>query len=185
MNTLAEQAGYFLEIQDYLVAGVEGLFLDYGLPVSHSMGAGAVNVSAQSAMAVVGYAAPTMRGALLLMSSRGLIEGLQPAAIRIVSPSDASLCDILGEFANMLAGRIKNRLVARNVAPLLSTPAAMIGDKLSFPAPTGGMSAWHHFGSEAGTIYVRLDTTFDKDFALSDQSPALGEGEMVLFSETQ
>ena len=100
-------------------------------------------------------------------------------------PSEASLRDVLGEFCNMLSGRMKNRLVTRGIAPLLSTPTAVFGDDLKLPVPTGGVSAWHRFSSKAGDIYVRLDATFEADFTLRPEDPVaeppLNEGEMVLF----
>jgi CheY-specific phosphatase CheX len=185
MRTLTEQARYFAEIQEFLVKGALDLFEGHGLPVQHSIGAAAVTIAGPSVMAVIGYAATTVRGSLLLLTSRAVVATLQPAEIRTGPPSEALLRDVLGEFCNMLSGRMKNRLVTRGIAPLLSTPTTIFGDDLQLPVPTSGVSAWHRFSSPAGDIYVRLDATFEIDFTLpSDDSPVdppLGEGEMVLF----
>jgi CheY-specific phosphatase CheX len=185
MRTLTEQAQYFAEIQEFLVKGALDLFEGYGLPVEHSIGAAAVAIAGPSVMAVIGYAAPTVRGALLLLTSRAVVATLQPVEIRMDVPSEASLRDVLGEFCNMLSGRMKNRLITRGIAPLLSTPTAVFGDDLKLPVPTSGVSAWHRFSSKAGDIYVRLDATFELDFTLPSEDvvadPPLNEGEMVLF----
>ncbi len=95
------------------------------------------------------------------------------------------LRDVLGEFSNMLIGRVKNQLVTRNVAPLVATPTTIFGDDLTLPAPTSGMSAWHKFASPVGDLFVRLDATFEKEFALDpidgNAAVPLTEGDMTFF----
>jgi CheY-specific phosphatase CheX len=185
MRTLVEQGQYFAEIQEYLVKGSLDLFKSYGLPVEHAIGAPSLHIGGPSVMAVIGYAATTVRGSLLLLTSRAVVAALQPAELRDEPPTEAALRDVLGEFCNMLVGRMKNRLVARGIAPLLSTPTTIFGDDLKLPVPTSGMSAWQRFSSSAGDIHVRLDATFDLDFALPEGesgAPDLPvEGETVLF----
>ena len=186
MRTLTEQAQAFAQFQDYLVNGALELFRGYGLPVEHSLGASAVNVQGPAVMAVIGYAAPTVRGALLLLTSRAVVAELQPAEIRTGPPTETMLRSILGEFCNMLIGRIKNQLVAHELLPLVSTPTTIFGDDLQLPVPTSGMSAWHRFASPAGDIFVRLDATFEAEFALGAARQGTGvarEGEMVFFGE--
>jgi hypothetical protein len=187
MQTLTEQATAFAEIQSYLVAAANGLFGDYGMPVEHSFG-GTADTRGQSVMAVIGYAAESVRGAVLLLTSRAVVDALQPAELRGTGlPDDVVLCDVLGEFANMLLGRVKNQLATRSVAPLMATPTTFVGDDLALPAPKSGLSAWHRFACGPGDIFVRLDATFEATFALArevEPAPArLLEGEMILFSE--
>jgi len=185
MRTLVEQAQYFAEIQEYLVKGSLDLFEGYGLPVKHALGAPSVDISGPSVMAVIGYAATTVRGSLLLLTSRAVVAALQPVELRDEPPTEGVLRDILGEFCNMLIGRMKNRLVSRGVAPLLSTPITIFGDDLKLPVPTSGVSGWQRFSSPAGDIHVRLDATFEVEFELSkDEATAAklpSEGETVLF----
>jgi CheY-specific phosphatase CheX len=185
MRSLVEQAQYFAEIQEYLVKGSLDLFKSYGLPVEHATGAPAVNISGPSVMAVIGYAATTVRGSLLLLTSRGVVAALQPPELRDEPPTEALLRDVLGEFCNMLIGRMKNRLVSRGIVPLLSTPTTIFGDDLKLPVPTSGVSAWQRFSSAAGDLHVRLDATFESDFALTAEdtsaAPLPVEGDTVLF----
>jgi CheY-specific phosphatase CheX len=185
MHTISEQAQYFAQIQDYLVVGAVDLFREYGVPVEHSLGAAAVKIEGASVMAVIGYAAKTMRGALVLLTSGDVAVALEPQEIRSGTPNETTLRDVLGEFCNMLIGRIKNQLVSRDVIPLVATPTTIFGYDLQLPIPTSGMSAWHRFAGPVGDIYVRLDATFEMEFALSSakmgsEAPAR-EGEMVLF----
>jgi CheY-specific phosphatase CheX len=185
MRTLTEQAQNFVEIQEYLVMGSLDLFESHGLPVRHAIGAPAVDIRGPSVMAVIGYAATTVRGAVLLLTSRAVVAALQPPELRDEPPTEALLRDVLGEFCNMLIGRMKSRLISRGIAPLLSTPTTIFGDDLKLPVPTSGVSAWQRFSSAAGDIYVRLDATFEVDFALKTEEPNAPkpptEGDTVLF----
>jgi hypothetical protein len=187
MQTLAEQASAFAEIQGYLVTAADELFLAYGMPVEHSFG-GAADTRGQSVMAVIGYAAESVRGAVLLLTSRPVVDALQPEEVRTTGlPDDIILCDVLGEFANMLLGRVKNQLATRELSPLMATPTTFVGDDLGLPAPKSGLSAWHRFACASGDIFVRLDATFEANFALAPRVettvPPMREGEMILFSE--
>lgn len=188
MRTLAEQATSFAEIQSYLVTAASELFLAYRMPVEHSFG-GTADTRGQSVMAVIGFAAENVRGAVLLLTSRAVVDALQPDEVRATGlPEDVLLRDVLGEFANMLLGRVKNQLAARSLAPMVATPTTIVGDDLALPAPKSGLSAWHRFSCGAGDIFVRLDATFEADFALAPEteetsSARLREGDMILFSE--
>jgi CheY-specific phosphatase CheX len=185
MRTLVEQSRYFAEIQEYLVKGSLDLFDEYGLPVQHATGAPSVDIEGPSVMAVIGYAATTVRGALLLLTSRTVVAALQPADIRDEPATEALLRDVLGEFCNMLIGRIKNRLVTRGIAPLIATPTTIFGDHLKLPVPTSGVSAWQRFSSPSGDIHVRIDATFEVDFSLAEEGTSTeqlpAEGETILF----
>lgn len=184
-QTLAVHAKAFGELQAYLVNASTDLFGHYRLPVEHTLG-GAVSTPGPSAMAVIGYAADHVRGSVLLLTSRAMVRALQPIELRTtLPPDDATLRDVLGEFANMLLGRVKNKLATRAVAPLLATPTTILGEDLALPAPRSGLSAWHRFSSAGGDIFVRLDATFEAGFVLGPEAEpgpdALREGDMVMF----
>src|SRR5579872_955110 len=187
MFRIAEEAQAFAQFQEYLVLGCVDLLLHYGLSVEHTLGAAAADVRGPAVMAVIGYAAPTVRGALLLLTSRELVAELEPREIRTAAPSDVFLRDVLGEFCNMTIGRVTRRLAGHAIAPLISTPTTISGSGLYLPAPTSGMSAWHRFASAKGDLFARLDAAFEPSFYLApaDESayaPML-EGGMVIFAE--
>lgn len=187
MRTLVEQAQAFAQVQVYLVQGATDLFAHYGVRVQHSLGSAAAEIRGPAVMAVIGYGAPTVRGALLFLTSRDVVAELQPRELRTEVPTEDLLRDVLGEFCNMAIGRVKNQLVGHAIAPLVSTPTTIFGNDLRLPAPMSGMSAWHRFASTPGDIFVRLDAAFDAEFVLgaagSDSSPSMPEGDMVLFAE--
>src|SRR5258708_17860234 len=167
MSSIAERALAFAELQEYVVKGSQEIFAFYGMPVEYSV-VGNLVIKGLAIMAIIGYAANNMRGALLIVTSRDVVCALQPEEVRAsFKSSEEALRDVLGEFANMLAGRVKNQLVTRRIAPLLTTPTTVFGDDLQLPVPTSGMSAWHNFKGALGSIFVRFDATFETEFMLT------------------
>jgi CheY-specific phosphatase CheX len=184
MSTLTERAHSFAEIQDYLVKSTSDLFGAYGMRVEYSTG-GAAEVHGSAVMAIIGYAAESVRGMLLILTSHAVVDALTPKEVHGSGAMADVSRDVLGEFSNMLLGRVKNQLVLRDVAPLLTTPTTVFGDDLQLPAPISGMSAWHTFTGAAGSLFVRFDATFEAGFALAPavdgQSPSPVEGEVMMF----
>jgi CheY-specific phosphatase CheX len=185
MRVLADRGTWFAEIQEHLVEAATDLFRAYGNPVDHSL-EGCVDTTGENVVAIIGFGARGVRGAVLLLAPHQVVDGLQPEGMRALDcPEDALLRDVLGEFANMLLGRIKNQLAMRALSPMLATPTTMLGRDLVLPAPRSGLSVWHRFAGATGDIFVRLDATFEPDFALGAVGPAplgsMREGEMTLF----
>jgi hypothetical protein len=185
MTQIAERARAFAEIQEYVVKGSRDVFASFGMPVEYSP-VGALDIKGPAVMAIIGYASGNIRGALLIVTSRDVVCSLQPEEVRAAfKSSEESLRDVLGEFANMLAGRVKNQLLSRKIAPFLSTPTTVLGDHIQLPVPTSGMSAWHNFAGASGSIFVRFDATFETEFALASPPDAnaapFAEGDVVLF----
>ncbi len=189
MATLTERALSFAEVQGYVVECASRLFEAYGMPVRHVVGADGAEIKGPAVMAIVGYVSESVCGAVLLLTSREVVARLVPPEVRRCDlESEAVLRDVLGEFANMLAGRVKNQLVVRDVAPLLTPPTTVFGDDLELPAPKSGMSAWHRFAAPGGDVFVRFDASFEADFELgaadATKAPPVREGEMLLWEET-
>lgn len=185
METLDDQAKAFAEVQKCLAKATSDLCDRYQMPVVRSFD-GTVDTRGESVMAVIGFAAETLRGSLLLLTSCAVVEKLRPPDLReIAVPEDVVLRDVLGEFSNMLLGRVKNLLSRRGLAPLITTPTTIIGADLKLPAPTSGLSAWHRFSCAEGVLFVRLDATFDAEFELAPEKPLSSppplEGVMVEF----
>lgn len=188
MSSLTRRAADFVEIESYVITCVGDLFDAYGMPVEHASG-GVAELAGPSVMAVIGYASDRVRGALLLLTSPTVVMALRPpeAVMRAVVPEDV-LRDVLGEFANMLLGRVKNQLLRHALSPFLSTPTTIFGADLKLPAPTSGMSVWHTFSTPSDDIFVRFDATFEPGFALGPVQETLGllaEGEMVMFETSE
>ena len=184
MSTLTRKAVTFAEIEAYVVTCTQELLASYGRTVEPQAG-GSAETRGVAVMSAVGFAAPGVRGAVLLLAPRDALLGLVPEGLRARLPIDRALHDVVGEFANMLAGRLKNHLLAHGLEPLLSTPTTVVGEDLVVPSSLTGMSSWHRFAGPDAHLSVRLDATFEADFSLAPADDAKGppvhEGDMVFF----
>jgi CheY-specific phosphatase CheX len=188
MHPLTARAIDFAEVQLYLVEAATRLFEEHGVPVQHVVGDDPARMPGSAVMAVVGYASPVVKGAVLMLAPRALVEALVPDELRRRPVgAEVALRDVLGEFTNMLAGRVKNQLVAHDVAPMLAPPTTVFGDDLQLPTPVSGLSAWHRFSTSNGDLFIRFDAAFDAAFSLapadSNKAPVVREGEMVMWEE--
>jgi hypothetical protein len=126
---------------------------------------------------VMGFGGKSMRGALVLATTREPLERTNPDCC-------GSQRDWVCELANQLMGRVKNRLLARGVEILLATPAGLSGENLS-PAP-GKLRAPQVFAAANGFVCVWIDCELMDGFELRTSSlpqaeSAIPEGKAVLF----
>ena len=156
---LTQVALDFAAIEGLVVAGTREMLAAFGHPVD--LVEGTVPESpGPSVMSIIGLAATGLRGSLLLLGAREAVAGLVPPELFAKAPPELVLRDVLGEYANMLAGRVKNQLLSHGLAPLLSTPTTVLAEDLVVPASRSGMSAWHRFRGPGAELFVRLDVTF-------------------------
>jgi hypothetical protein len=126
---------------------------------------------------VMGFGGKSMRGALVLATTREPLEQTNPNGF-------GSQRDWVCELANQLMGRVKNRLVARGVEIHLATPAGLSGENLS-PSPDK-LRAPQVFAAANGFVCVWIDCEFMDGFELPASplpqiEPAVLEGEAVVF----
>lgn len=125
---------------------------------------------------VMGFVGKTVRGALVLGTTREPLEESNPLGCG--SPRDW-VC----ELANQLAGRLKNRLLGRGVEVLLTTPTGLSGDNMI--ASLRSVRAPQVFAVGSGFVCVWLDAEYLQGFELSAAAPveerAVPEGETLLF----
>jgi hypothetical protein len=114
-----------------------------------------------------------------------LLKAMPAGIVGSGASEEACLRDLAGEFANMLLGAVKGKLLADGIALQLACPITAIGSAMSLPSPSGGTSTWHAFTSASGTLHIRFDAQFDPDFDLvatpGEQESALAAGAGVLF----
>jgi CheY-specific phosphatase CheX len=190
LNPLVARALGFSELQQYVVDCAVRVFESYDVGATYVVGDTAASLRGHAVMAVVGYASPSMVGAVLLLAPRAFVEALVPEELRRRPVrEDVALRDVLGEFTNMIAGRLKNRLALHDLEPLLTPPTTVFGDDLALPAPVSGLSAWHRFETAHGNIFIRFDAAFDATFSLSradaSKEPSVHEGEAIVWEEEQ
>jgi CheY-specific phosphatase CheX len=180
-NPIAVEA--FATMERHVAQVAVELFAGYGIAVHHSGSgaeAGAAPLEA-SVAAIIGYAGDKVRGALILVASRRAIESWRLALD--LPDTDGDACDTLGEFSNMLLGRLKGRLLPEGFPILLSTPTTAFGSGFTLARPAGP-SQWLTFDGPGWRLDVRINATFDAGFALQvreDRGAAADAGDMVLF----
>jgi hypothetical protein len=168
----------------HLTEAATDLFGSYGLDVrrltDHGPG-GQGLATDQTIVAVIGYAAEKVRGALVLVAQRSAVETWLAAIGE--TPDTTDVFDTVGEFSNMLLGRLKARLSTQGFPILLSTPTTASGGGLRLSNPPGP-SSWMAFQGSGWRLDVRLDATFDPGFVLqpsSERTAAVEAGDAILF----
>jgi hypothetical protein len=132
-------------------------------------------------VSIIGFVGDTMRGALGLVSTRATILKWQPC-LDASEPGVAD--DVIGEFSNMLAGRLKYKLLQRGVTLSLATPSTSSCPAITMRPPAGLLSRWNRFESPVGVIHVRLDAVFGESFSFTCEPLTLATaaaGDMMLF----
>jgi len=150
------------------------------------------SMSATEAIAagVVGFTGPSLRGTLVMAAPFELIANARPARARQQPLSRKSSADWIfvrdwvGELANQVLGRIKNRLHLYGVAFDVSPPAALSGSTLAFAAPKGPAPRIHTFAVGGQKVWFCLDSIYDAAQTVSlDGNRASGgrEGKIIEF----
>jgi CheY-specific phosphatase CheX len=167
---------------DHLSQAALELFADYDVAIQRSPAAVATTDAERSGVAVIGYAGQGVRGALILVPAESAIRAWMAAA----GVTDGEVTDTLGEFSNMLLGRLKGRLLGEGMSILAATPTTASGAGLRLSAPPA-QSTSAAFDGPGWQVSLRLDATFAPGFELpvfcQVRRPAQA-GEAILF-ETQ
>ena len=166
----------FASMCDHLEASAIALFRDHGFAVTPSLSDGASPGAQKSVAAVIGYASAQMRGALVIVAPEHAVEAWRGES------ASADACDVIGEYSNMLLGRLKAQLLREGLTLMLSTPTAARGTAFVV-APGEGSSSWLALDGGGWRAKVRIDAVFDKDFALAtacEEAPAEA-GDLLFF----
>jgi len=131
-------------------------------------------------VAVIGYVGDGIRGALTMIASDAAIASW----VARMGSEGSDTSDALGEFSNMLLGRLKARLLPEGLTIQLTTPTIATGRELRLSTPPSG-SVSLSFEEPAGKIRLRLDAHFEPGFDLRQQDhlqgPPAQAGEAILF----
>lgn len=142
-----------------------------------------IAIAGESVVAMIGYAGDTLKGALLLQASRKVTLGLQPPDVQMPSPTDTLLRDLLGELANQLLGRCKNKLAARGVLVVVATPVTAVGLDLRTHDLGPSSSVCLAVELPHGVVHVRFDAVISPELAMTAplMDAAVTEGELLIF----
>jgi CheY-specific phosphatase CheX len=134
--------------------------------------------------ASIGFAGERLRGVLVLTAGRDLVAASRPTQFQHLLSVDAELCDWMGELANQLLGRIKNRLLRYGIDFEMSIPAVVQGRHLKRALPDASLSRQMCFSHAMGSVCLCFDARADNLAALMAAPPAvesMAEGEVMLF----
>jgi CheY-specific phosphatase CheX len=134
-------------------------------------------------VSVIGFAGEKVRGALVLLAPVAAVRTWQHLS---EDAPEEVVRDTIGEFSNMLLGRLKNRLLSRGVVLLLATPTSAFGRELSMSSPPADQARWQLFEGDGGPVYARISASFEPGFVLGEapdgvEAVSANEGEMMLF----
>jgi len=159
MDTHRPENPAFELMNNHLALAVRELFDAYGFAVDPSPLVEATSEPEKEGMAVIGYAGNGLRGAVILIATEPTVCAWMTAA----DLSDGEVADTLGEFSNMLLGRLKAKLLGEGIVIFATTPTTATGVGLRLSNPPG-QCAWCTFDGPDWRVTVRLDAKFDRGF---------------------
>ena len=154
------------------------LFAAYDVPIEHCPGPAEGGLGQETyCMSSIGYVGQGVKGVLILAATRAAAEAWTTAA----GGMECDLVDTVGEFSNMLLGRLKGRLLQEGIPISLATPITVVGAGLRVSMPPG-ISNWHFFEGPGWHLGARLDAAFEPGFQRhqSHVDPAEA-GDAILF----
>jgi len=154
------------------------LFAAYEVPIEHCPALVADGLGSEAyCVASIGYVGQGMKGALVLAATRAAAEAWTSAAGGL----ECDLVDTVGEFSNMLLGRLKGRLFREGIPISVATPLTVVGVGLRASLPPG-KSGWQFFEGPGWHLATRLDAGFEPGFerAQTHAEPAEA-GDAILF----
>jgi CheY-specific phosphatase CheX len=159
----------FLVMMGHLVEATRELFAEFALPLEPCQAkddSWKEDDGEALGMAVIGYAGTGLRGALVMQVAEPAIHAWMAAA----GVPDGEAADTLGEFSNMLLGRLKERLLPVGISIIATTPTAAIGNGFRL-SDSPGPSSWFTFDGPGWNLRIRLDANFEAGFHASEARP--------------
>lgn len=129
----------------------------------------------KSIAAIIGFGDPLFRGSVVILADESV-------AIRLAHDTPENPVDWLGELANQLVGRLKNKLAGYGVLPQMGVPVTVSGKELDLNAVGTQPKFW---GVEwaSGKFQVILSLEVDDALTLAEQPSEIAaeEGSLDLF----
>ena len=154
------------------------LFAAYDVPIARCTAPAEDGVWRDTyCMASIGYVGQGLKGVLVLAASRAAAEAWTSAA----GGEECDMADTVGEFSNMLLGRLKGRLLREGIPISLATPTTVVGDQICISVAPGA-SSWQFFEGPGWRLGTRLDAAFEPDFKRkTTPAPPIEAGDALLF----
>jgi hypothetical protein len=167
------------EVHDLVVAAGTALFAQVGIAAEYVGALPHRDVRWSETVSIIGLGGAKLRGALVLSIPAALLRRSHPTR----GTDAADLADWLAELANLLLGRVKARLVTRDLAVELAIPITLSATDLSF-ARFSSTPVVHEFRVGETPIYIVFECVAQEGASLltpAREDAAMEAGEMVLF----
>lgn len=163
-------------VTNMLVSCATALFAEYGLSIGEPVGPGdqqTTSLPGETLGGIVGYTGDRIRGSVSVLTLPSVLSRTLPSSVH---PDERAFCDWIGELANMLLGRLKNRLLRTGLSLEMAVPVSARGTGLTVSISPGTVWRCHTFHTAAGPIVVRFDAVFDAGFVFAFDGGAQAEG---------
>ena len=166
-----------------LTQTTQELFTIHGLPLVPSATRG-LPPKGRQVMGTIGFGGPDMKGALAILADERFWRSLAPPELPQEEPI---LADMVGEFANMLLGRLRNAALRLGADVATAIPSAVCGTDLALHRTTVPMPDWHVFSTDGGLLFVRFHVAFRRGFRFAEEPEDAewcvrpNEADLVLF----
>jgi hypothetical protein len=180
VNSISSDSNPDFQLMDQHLTDVAlELFAAYDVPIEHCPANAEDGLGQETyCMASIGYVGRGVKGVLMLAATRAAAEAWTSAAGGL----ESDLVDTVGEFSNMLLGRLKGRLLREGIPISLATPMTVVGAGLRFSAMPPGKSSWHVFEGPGWHLGTRLDAAFEPNFQREQVHAQPAEaGDAILF----
>lgn len=159
---------------ELLVTSCQGLFEVYGVELQEMSAANVETPHSIELAGIIGLTAESLRGTLVLGTTESILKETDDRA-------DGR--DWIGELANQLLGRLKNRLFAYGVEIAMSTPVSLRGHNLALTSSSE--DTWFYaFQSSAGLVCVWFDLELEPGYTMfkaEEAEESAVEGELMFF----
>lgn len=89
---------------------------------------------------VIGYSGDTIKGSLVVTCEKELLDKSHPNHAMGMPVGDPEIIDWIGEIANQMLGRIKNKLSSAGVKFAMGTPTTVTGKSMQITPPKDGFT---------------------------------------------
>lgn len=174
-NVLRASATEFFSTTDQLSA----------YKVGQSMTSGSSETLSVSFASVIGYAGDEIKGSLVTVCEGELLNKSHPNHAMGMPVGEAEVLDWVGEVANQLLGRIKNKLASAGVKFAMGTPTTVTGKSMQITSPKDGFVIPLIFNGPFGAFRLYLLSVADPKLKIAPGAEVgnsgMAEGGSILF----
>lgn len=133
---------------------------------------------------VLGYSGDLMKGSLVISCHKKLLEKSHPNIAMEMPVGEPEILDWIGEIANQMLGRIKNKVASAGVKFSMSTPTTVCGRSMQVTIPKDGCAMKQLYQGPHGDLVIHLLAVIDSSVSFDsaqNSNQVAAEGGAILF----